>query len=317
MNTPATATVNETAEKPEKRPQARWVILAAVAIAVLPPLVLEWNREPARWLAADAANDTERHAFQSALDKLNRALEKDPGNELFYLHRASLRLRWADQTRPWRRREGEPAPSESQRQQLLRQAREDIDRVLTAESGRAVRTLAGEIYLRLGDGAAAVQLWADAAQTPQRIRPEQLLNQYAYMRACADLELEKGLEQANSALEFLQEPSETRTAVIDTRGYLYYRLGRYEEALEDFNEAVEGFREQSYEPWVNEGKAAAAGRMSETELMQRDTMVREAFATLLYHRMLTYEAMGNGEAAQQDLEQLKELLPGYDRHELW
>ena len=286
-------------------------------MVVIPPLALEWNREPARWLAADAANDMQRHDFESATEKLNQALEKDPGNLLFHLQRAQLSMRWADQVRPWRRREDEAPPTEQRRQELLALAKVDVEKALEKYSGQGVRTLAGEIYMRLGDGEAAVQLWEEASRTPPRIRPEQLLNQYAYMRACANMELEQGLEQANSALQFLQEPSETRTAVIDTRGFLYYRLERYEEALIDMNEAVDGFVKQSYDPWVNKQKDLAASQLNEIELMQRDTMVREAYATLLYHRMLTHEAMGDGEAAQKDLDLLQELLPGYDRQELW
>ena len=314
---PVLAPGTSKADPAAQRPSAVGVILLTCAIAIVPSVILEWNREPARWLAARAANDASDHAFQKAEEQLDLAIERDPDNLRFYLQRASSALMWVNFARPWRRQEGELPPSEEKTQQLLEQASKDIARVLEVFPTQRVRTLCSEINLRLGNGEAAVQQWAEAAKSPPEIRPEMLLNQYAYMRACANLELEQGLEQANSALDFLPDASETRTAVIDTRGYLYYRLERYEDALKDINEAVEGYRKQTFDPWNEKRRGMAAAQLNDRDLMDRDIAMNEAYGTLIYHRMLVHEAMGAAEAAEADLDKLKELLPGYDGHELW
>lgn len=62
-----------------------------------------------------------------------------------------------------------------------------------------------------------------------------LLNNYAYSLAERGTRLEKALVMVEIALE--AEPE--NESFLDTRGWIYYRMGRYDEALEDIQRVVE------------------------------------------------------------------------------
>jgi tetratricopeptide (TPR) repeat protein len=68
-----------------------------------------------------------------------------------------------------------------------------------------------------------------------------VLNQLAYYRALARVELEQALQDINQALE----SDENEPALRDTRGWVLYQLGRPEEALKDAQFAVEAMERTS------------------------------------------------------------------------
>ncbi|MFC2149865.1 tetratricopeptide repeat protein [Calditrichota bacterium] len=63
-----------------------------------------------------------------------------------------------------------------------------------------------------------------------------LLNNYAYMLSVQNYRLEDALDMVNRALELTPDVS----SFLDTRGWLLYRLGRYQEAFEQTMKALEG-----------------------------------------------------------------------------
>jgi tetratricopeptide (TPR) repeat protein len=62
-----------------------------------------------------------------------------------------------------------------------------------------------------------------------------LLNQRAYIRALANVELKEALADVDQSLQIRSDAAE----VIDTRAYILYRLGNYEAALKEINEAIQ------------------------------------------------------------------------------
>jgi tetratricopeptide (TPR) repeat protein len=76
-------------------------------------------------------------------------------------------------------------------------------------------------------------------------------------------------------------------AFLDTRGYLYYLLGRPKEALADLDAAIELADEPT------------------------DARERAAMGEIYYHRALIHEALGNGPEAEQDHRMSEQL--GFQR----
>lgn len=77
---------------------------------------------------------------------------------------------------------------------------------------------------------------AEAYDGALRINPEHamVLNNYAYMLSVQNYRLEDALAMSEHALALEPETS----SFLDTRGWIYYRMGRYEDALKDVNAAL-------------------------------------------------------------------------------
>ncbi|MCA9173220.1 MAG: hypothetical protein KDB14_01910 [Planctomycetales bacterium] len=299
------------------RPSAFWPILLACAIPILPPIFLEWTREPARWLGAEALELAENHQFPEAARKLEVALDRYPGSVQLLEHQTKLLVKWADTELPWRRGTGADAPDSEQAKQLLEQAVQTLQRMIEADNSLAVqayRQWCGELQLRLGRGDEAVKQWKAIAERRGGMPEPELLNGYAYYRALANQELPEALEQVDRALAFRTKPSPARTGYLDTRGYILYRMGRFADALTDLDAAVEAFRKEEFEKFDREKQMQLLSSMKLVE--EIDLRVRESFATLLYHRMLALEALGESERATTDRKEIESLLPGYDGREL-
>lgn len=74
---------------------------------------------------------------------------------------------------------------------------------------------------------------ADLNMAPDSLRAR-FLNQRAYIRALGGTELNEALQDAQQSLGL--QPNDPD--VIDTRGYIYFRLGKYDRALNDLQQAI-------------------------------------------------------------------------------
>ena len=290
------------------------VVLLTCAIVILPPVVLEWNREPLRWEAARAMIYEKNREFAKALEAMGRILEQDPHNSQLLMQRVLTTTKWVKLSRPWHRRDGELPPSDERT--LLRQALADLTTLRERHKQHAIDMQITDIHLQLGEPEKAVAYLTEAVKTTQGVLPKTLLNHQAYVRACANRELKEALEQAGKAVGYLKATDPLRSAVLDTRGYIYYRLGLHADALKDLNESIEIERKQ-YDQWRNEGMSLASGQFDEQQLWELDVERRELFATLIFHRWLVYRATKNKDEAEADYAELQQLLPGYHGEELW
>ena len=306
MNSPAPAEF--------ARPPARWVILATCALVIVPNVVLEWEREPARWRAAAAQNLLEDGHYDAAVQELDQALQRYPASNSTLAQRVQTRLLWARQDRPWRRAADEPPITSEQRSTLLQAALEDVRELISRNPHIQYLELCSQILLEMGDGAGAVAQVKRIEKRPSRLAPDELLNLGAYIRACARIELPAALEKVDEALGYHPTVSSPRTMYLDTRGFIRHLLGQNEEALDDMNEAVEAFRKREYANWDREKYLK---QLNDVRVVDRvDLQARESMATFLYHRMIVLRALGEDEAAAEDLEEIENLLPGYDGREL-
>ncbi len=86
------------------------------------------------------------------------------------------------------------------------------------------------------------------------VRDRQTLNTLAYTRALALRELDEALNDINEALTYAPEDPSMR----DTRAWVYYQMGRYEEALADADFAVKELEKPTFTNWLQSQLAKAA-----------------------------------------------------------
>ncbi len=86
------------------------------------------------------------------------------------------------------------------------------------------------------------------------VRDRQTLNTLAYTRALALRELDQALVDINEALTYAPEDPSMR----DTRAWVYYQMGRYEEALADADFAVKEFEKPTLTNWLQSQLVQAA-----------------------------------------------------------
>lgn len=136
-----------------------------------------------------------------------------------------------------------------------------------------------------------------------------MLNHHAYISALAGKDLEDALENVERAIEIHQvkrsqeltpSPLDIVYAFIDTRGYVLYRLGRHDEALVEFNRALELLKNQH---------AMLIAKLEEQDLStgvaSRD--LNRIEGEVVYHRALVHEAKGNADEAKEDFQLAEDL----------
>lgn len=132
------------------------------------------------------------------------------------------------------------------------------------------------------------------------------LNYVAYHRALGKIDLPQALEEIERS--FGKTPPVARDAArLDTRGFVLYRMGRYREAIVDFDRAVAQVEGQ-----------IAVKRRTRSERMLRAIDYRNVeledladfrvYSVMYYHRSLVLQKLNRWKQANQDLRKAKELL---------
>jgi tetratricopeptide (TPR) repeat protein len=145
------------------------------------------------------------------------------------------------------------------------------------------------------------------------------LNDLAYYRSLASLELDQALEDINLALEQAPDAPQLR----DTRAWVLFQMGKPQAALADADFAVQEF--DALQPsgligktliWLEQRLAGPPQPRSEDALLTR----REAGELLWvrgvvhYHRAKILEALGRTEEAEQEFQWLRDRkLPADER----
>lgn len=132
------------------------------------------------------------------------------------------------------------------------------------------------------------------------------LNDLAYGRALAGVDLEQGLAEIQQAIE-QEKNSREIYSFLDTRGLLYHLLGRNEEALVDLNRAIELAESARGKDLAR----AAEQKLRETQMAWLKQMLDRPLAVLYHHRSEVHRALEHAEQADFDLRRGDEL--GYSR----
>ena len=281
-----------------RRRSGLWLVvalLAAVWIAIQVP------RDIGRWHLALAIRAWAKGERAQAEQHLLAAMRWFPEHPALYVQQAQWRL------------------DEGKREEALAA----IAKVREV-AGDATYWLMVQAYFlqTAGEFEQAVLLWRVIDQRSQAtgIPPRsEALNGLAYAMALADVELEEALRLADEALAL----TPNSPGILDTRGYILYRLQRYGEAARDLRRAAaeyDGLLALLEKRLKTEGLVgpvglpvalpspivetfpSASGRPA-VQLAQ----ARRAGAVIHYHLALVFQAVGRQAGAELELQKAREL----------
>jgi predicted aspartyl protease/tetratricopeptide (TPR) repeat protein len=213
---------------------------------------------------ATAAYLAQRGAVQEALrrpakalEDYDRALELDPAQVDARFQRAALRFVAKD-------RDGAAADLDA------------LDRTIAPES--QMRLPMSQLYLALARPAQALaelNQWLPAH--PHEVRRDVALNRRCWARLLLGVELDRALDDCDDAVD----ADDKNPAYLDSRGWAYLRLGRFQKAVSDFDRAL---------------------------------AARPALASSLYGRGLAKTRLGDAAQGDIDLAAARKLQPAIDQN---
>lgn len=275
------------AKAPVRPPGPRLMFVLLMAAILGPWVWLQGPVEVARWHWASAIEQREARHDDVAYQRLEQALTWSPNEPGLFMQRAS-----------WKMDDGQYAA-----------ALDDCERAgkLLNEIPAGMLLVRSQIYQHLGRHAEAIkdlQTVDQLSQTTGTPPRSSALNARAYGRAVGNLELEQGLADVNAALEFLPDDP----MILDTRGFLLYRLEKYDEALEDMDKSIAGLKselaaltdETKVEPHKRRLGMASDRQSIETR--------KQGLAVIHYHRALVLQKLGRSADAEKDLAIARKLI---------
>lgn len=270
----------------------RWGTVGLIAAMVVGPLMArQLPREVANWHAAAAVESRLDGHDDQAREQLEAALGWDARNPAFYLQRAQ----WNREDRRY-----DDALADCNKAREL------------AEWHPMVLMERSQVYQHMKRYEDAVDDWKAIAEMNERrpvLSEVSIWNGLAYARAVAGVDLEAALADADRAAK--REPAEV--AILDTRGFLLFKLGRYDDALKDLDVAVKGAETRLADRLKKldvTSSTVVDRRQSERERKAAET----EFAVILYHRSLILDKLDQPEAAAADRDRIRQLglVPGDD-----
>ena len=259
---------------------------------------LEGPREIGRWKMAAAREFWRNAAYgeiqgdlsqvadnqQKALAKVEDALQWSPDEPAFILQRVE-----------WRTDAGQYEGALQDCNVLMEKFGDKVELLLLRQN---IFHLLG----RHADAVADAQRINNLSKTSGIPPRANALNILAYAKAIGNLELESALQEINEALN-----SGKNAAYLDTRGYIYYRLGKFDLALKDLDPAVNEVERELKIVTAN----AALERRATPDIRQYEIKNRkdsQPVAVILYHRALVHEKLGHSAAAAADRKRVRELI---------
>lgn len=119
------------------------------------------------------------------------------------------------------------------------------------------------------------------------------LNTRAYARAVGNFELEEALKDVDRALDERPESA----SFLDTRGYVLFRLGRHQEALDELERAI-ALTEKQREEFEQLGKNLSNDKKPDYD--RRHKLFDEHLAVMYHHRGEVHEKLGHADEAKKD-----------------
>jgi tetratricopeptide (TPR) repeat protein len=279
----ASASSDGPPEQAGNRRPSRLVITVLLLLILGPVAWRWWPKEVARWYSAIAAEKQLDGDAQAAQQALAAALWWDPESAATFRQRGDL---LTDQGH-------------------YDQALEDYHRAIELDPDDPVNLIKRSVALQfLGKHAEAIQDWQQL-ESMWRDRGQEgfamALNGLAYARALGNSELDQALAEVNQALQFGGRNSESRAAMLDTRGYIQLLRGEYQAARQDLDRAI-----QSMEMTL----ASASGVKNYPDPREYEQYLKQlnhSVAVMYYHRALMFEQLGELELAARDLQRVHQL----------
>jgi tetratricopeptide (TPR) repeat protein len=281
-----------------------WILLLAI---IGPCAVQLVPQEIGRWHLARAIQQRENGQKEAAYQELAAAMERFPNDP-------SLLLRCAE----WQLADGN-----------REKAIADADRMLdAAENSSAVNSAkwlsVHSLFLwKMGEFTRAVEDCRQLESLSERSGiPDRAtaLNGLAYAQALANTELDEALSNVNQALEL--RPAST--AMLDTRGFIYFLQGEHALALKDLDAAVKMMDQEAElarkTPSKHLWPPMALKRIRQAELKTLSELghltdmeaaieyYERAAAVGHYHRSLVLSALDRKDDAEKDVEMVRKLI---------
>ena len=178
-----------------------------------------------------------------ALEDFDKALELDPMQHDARAHRAGLRFNAKD-------RDGAKADLDA------------LDRALAPQA--QMRLGMSQLYMALDQPAQViVQLNQWLPSHPNEVLRHGAFNSRCFARARLGIELDKALDDCDDALS----GDSNNPAYRDSRGWVYLRMGKYKNALSDFDRAIE-LRPKN--PWSLYGRGMTKARQGDASQGEAD-----------------------------------------------
>ena len=160
----------------------------------------------------------------------------------------------------------------------------------------------GAVFHRLGRNRDAIADCTTALNMAPREFRSNYLNQRAYFRALANIELDQALQDVQASLN--ARPGEPE--IIDTRGFVLFRQRQYDAALKDIDQAI-----FLYVGPLRETDNLQFRLQAIDDLPPHDRrVVAESIAVMLHHRGEIRKKLGQEAQGDQDIRKAKSL--GYD-----
>lgn len=278
------AELSDSAQPPRRSLLARVVLFLLFAIGVAIPMILYWlPSERANWQIAAAQAKWLEDDLPGAISILETAAKEFPEASAIY----EQRLQFYFQAKEF--------------EKALADANKLVE--LSPNSPDAL-ALKSQALHHLGKHEEAI----DVCNEMKRLAQEewvgsapQALNSLAYAQAIGDTQLEEALEHIEEALRLAGD----NPALLDTRGYVKYRLGDSKAAKEDIEKAVQHWeRLVAYQDVQRSPGVRSFQSEAERESYQ------QALAVMLYHRALVYDRLKMYDQAKVDRERVRNL--GYE-----
>jgi tetratricopeptide (TPR) repeat protein len=260
------------------------VILFIVGIVLGPLVYTQGSHEIARWHLAAAIEQRLDGDLDGAIRSLTQSLEKCPNNEELYRNRAQWRIEKKDYLA----------------------ALADADRAVSLTGGDPWSlVLRSEVYQHLRRYTEAVNDWNTLVQNLASLGVETrsfVLNGRAYARALGGNELSEALADIETALQTVGH----NAAMLDTRGFVYYRLQRHRSARTDLEKAVRLIEIEH----ASLSEELEKSRRTFPDPRQFELQLRAHAATVAvirYHRALVYRRLNMPKEAEEDLNRVREL----------
>ena len=269
------------------KPPARRRFGSGIAIAVCllialgPVVFLGLPPEIARWYVAAAMEHDLLDQLEAAEADLDKAIEWLPEDGDLYVRRAEIRLQQKDFS-----------GAMDDCQVALQSNGQDFRPALLR------RMLVHQRQRHHEKAIADSDLLVEASKAASE-RAESL-NARAYARALGNVQITEGLEDIQAAFDALG--TEDNAAFLDTRGYLYYLNGDFDEALRDMERAVQMAEDERSSFVMGREELQKQSLVDERVLDRQARLFNENLAVLYQHRGLVYEALDRPEEAEADFE---------------
>jgi len=267
------------------------VCACVVAIVFAAVMLRGYSEELGHWRLAAATELRLNGNLAGAIEKLDEALRQHPDHVELHLQRAA-----------WNHELGNYEAALRDYDNVQNIAHND-PRMLLARA--ATNQVLGKPDESLRD----IDMILDSSRGMNRAAA---LNTLAYFLAINDRELEKASTAIDEAIDLVTRPTllfksgGAPSALLDTRGFIRFKLGDLEGAKSDLELAVRGYSAEISQRYGSEREDMLGILDPRIHKLQLHS-AQQSLAVVVYHRGLIYQKLGETALADTDFDKVRQL----------